>query len=962
MEEDLDVIASAADRQMSHLKTFAGGQYGEASQNLLNEVAQARLCLLNPHKKKKYDQQQRERLSGGESNPQEMLPETQQVAPATIPTPHSNYSAAQTEPPTLQPVSLRTEVTSTKRDIAVRKRNRALVSWLMLGVFLVFLGVVVVELKERYGITPSVVEFSVKNHARESGAVDGVFLISLDRPRSTDTDIPYRIGGTANLGTDFEMANGFDRTSLVGTVTIPAGQVSTTIKVEVIDDKLNEGNETVSVMLVPPSGDSEKITVTSKSRKTTLTIYDNDEAQAAIKALQDGNEAGPVEGSFLIEQSQLSSADTIVRYDYELTGKELATPGDDFDPMGYTVKIPVGMTSATIPVRVIDDQLVEGPERVVVKLRKVSSGHAMISINRNANRAELLILDNDTPTVEVVYPLELQLIDDDPRVIKDGSKYFSIEHPLGRALLSRTDEELTEALSELHDTSVVKAVYQRFLDELNNQTDEEVRSRPLLEDWYLNIWLAAKEENKELRDQLEQSLNEAARLVKINSFLKALKEFSKAKRILPDNLETDFTLGLIYALIVHNPADQNEHLSLASKSFTKCINTLERRQNLSSTEQANLQAALNNLAILQVAEGRFSGALSSWTKATGWGEVSFELFHNIQLITNYVKKSPKVDSKRVVSRSFKLLQTATEKGPFLALAGVKGWMFMLYLRAPSPDASIEINGAPIPLAEVSRLRKFKSGYGFAVKSGYLLTHRQIVKGAQAVLVVSAGEEGKDLVGYPVASSAADNLVLLKVDGLVAEPLSLSASLPQEKADLTISGCRNQAPQANAAGIMEGIFQAHSDAEAWPRTNLLLAAIPGGEALVGMPLLEKKSGHVVGLVGPSEAFKAGYLPAVTSPALLRFLGEEAGLGVPPAREWEKMEDLLQQAAKSTFRIVALRRPTEAYWKDRKLKKPPVTIPAGWNGLEYRWCWNCYGFRNVSSGKCPICKGTGFDPAF
>ena len=287
---------------------------------------------------------------------------------------------------------------------------------------------------------------------------------------------------------------------------------------------------------------------------------------------------------------------------------------------------------------------------------------------------------------------------------------------------------------------------------------------------------------------------------------------------------------------------------------------------------------------------------------------------------------------------------------------------MPYLRKPSPDAAIEIKSAPIPLAEVSRLRKFNSGYGFAVKSGYLLTHRSVVHGAEEVLVVSGGEEGKDLVGYPVASSATDDLVLLKVDGLVAEPLSLAASLPQEKSDLTNSGCRNQAPQANASGIMEGIFQAHSDAEAWPRTSLLLVEIPDGEALVGMPLLEKKSGHVVGLVGPSEAFQHDYLEAVTSPALLHFLREEAGHGIPSAREWTKAEDLLQQSTKSTFRLVALRRPTEAYWKGRIIKDPPVTFPASWNGLEYRWCWKCYGFRSDGSGKCSHCRGTGHDPTF
>ena len=40
---------------MSHLRTFQAGQHGPLSQKLLNEVAAARICLLNPRKKAAYD-------------------------------------------------------------------------------------------------------------------------------------------------------------------------------------------------------------------------------------------------------------------------------------------------------------------------------------------------------------------------------------------------------------------------------------------------------------------------------------------------------------------------------------------------------------------------------------------------------------------------------------------------------------------------------------------------------------------------------------------------------------------------------------------------------------------------------------------------------------------------------------------------------------------------------------------
>jgi hypothetical protein len=54
-EKDPDVIDSAADQRMSHLRKFQTGQYSDLSQKLLNEVANARVCLLNSAKKAEYD-------------------------------------------------------------------------------------------------------------------------------------------------------------------------------------------------------------------------------------------------------------------------------------------------------------------------------------------------------------------------------------------------------------------------------------------------------------------------------------------------------------------------------------------------------------------------------------------------------------------------------------------------------------------------------------------------------------------------------------------------------------------------------------------------------------------------------------------------------------------------------------------------------------------------------------------
>ena len=55
-ESDPDVIASAADQRMAHIRSFQTGTHADLSQQILNELAAARVCLLNPEKKAEYDQ------------------------------------------------------------------------------------------------------------------------------------------------------------------------------------------------------------------------------------------------------------------------------------------------------------------------------------------------------------------------------------------------------------------------------------------------------------------------------------------------------------------------------------------------------------------------------------------------------------------------------------------------------------------------------------------------------------------------------------------------------------------------------------------------------------------------------------------------------------------------------------------------------------------------------------------
>ena len=55
-EDDPETIAEQADERMAYVRSLQTGPRGGYTQSLLNELAAARVCLLNPHAKRSYDQ------------------------------------------------------------------------------------------------------------------------------------------------------------------------------------------------------------------------------------------------------------------------------------------------------------------------------------------------------------------------------------------------------------------------------------------------------------------------------------------------------------------------------------------------------------------------------------------------------------------------------------------------------------------------------------------------------------------------------------------------------------------------------------------------------------------------------------------------------------------------------------------------------------------------------------------
>ena len=84
-ERDRDVIDAAANRVMAYLKELAVGDEAEYSQKLLNEVARARLCLLNKEKKGVYDETLRGELDAERSKTALSVAEPPPVRESSVP-------------------------------------------------------------------------------------------------------------------------------------------------------------------------------------------------------------------------------------------------------------------------------------------------------------------------------------------------------------------------------------------------------------------------------------------------------------------------------------------------------------------------------------------------------------------------------------------------------------------------------------------------------------------------------------------------------------------------------------------------------------------------------------------------------------------------------------------------------------------------------------------------------------
>ena len=208
---------------------------------------------------------------------------------------------------------------------------------------------------------PPVVDFNTTTSNGAESVSSKAITVDLSAASGLAVTVNYAVTGTATgSGTDYALAN--------GTLTIAAGQTSGTITIaSIVDDSIQEGNETVILTLSSPGN----ATRGSDYIHTYTIIDDETEESSSIPTVDfnttSSNGAESV-SSKAITVDLSDSHDQAVTVAYAITGTATAS-GTDFTLANGTLTIAAGQTSGTITIAsIVDDSLDEVDETVILTL------------------------------------------------------------------------------------------------------------------------------------------------------------------------------------------------------------------------------------------------------------------------------------------------------------------------------------------------------------------------------------------------------------------------------------------------------------------------------------------------------------------------------------------------------------------------------------------------------------------
>lgn len=230
---------------------------------------------------------------------------------------------------------------------------------------------------------PPTVAFAATDFAgvEESGAATVTVELSQSSAKivTVDYEVMDDVAGQAEAGSDY--------TAVSGTLTFTPGVTSQSFVVSLLDDGIDEMDETAVLTLSNPT----EATLDAPN-PATLTILDDDDPPT-VQFAETAVETSEADEAVVVSVTLDTVSAQTITVDYEMRNGT-AVSGSDFAGMRETLTFLPGETAQTISIQILDDDVLEQVENFTVEL----SNPENVTLGAD-NVATISIIDDDRPTV-----------------------------------------------------------------------------------------------------------------------------------------------------------------------------------------------------------------------------------------------------------------------------------------------------------------------------------------------------------------------------------------------------------------------------------------------------------------------------------------------------------------------------------------------------------------------------------
>ncbi|OGF21519.1 hypothetical protein A2257_03720 [Candidatus Falkowbacteria bacterium RIFOXYA2_FULL_38_12] len=229
---------------------------------------------------------------------------------------------------------------------------------------------------------PPTIQFTSASSSGAESSTSVNLELSLSGISSKEITVGYSVtGGTAS-------GSGVDYTLGSGTAIISAGSLTTNISLTVVNDSIDEDNETVQVAIADPSN-----ATLGSNTVFTYTVNDNDDPPTVTLSVNPATIAEASEESVITSTLSATSGKTItidLLYSGTATGS-----GADYTASSAEIIIVAGGLTGTATVTSVQDLTNEANETIIIDINSVTNGS-----ESGTQQETITINDDDCATVD----------------------------------------------------------------------------------------------------------------------------------------------------------------------------------------------------------------------------------------------------------------------------------------------------------------------------------------------------------------------------------------------------------------------------------------------------------------------------------------------------------------------------------------------------------------------------------